>query len=96
MKVRPIGERILVQRVEAEEKTASGIYLPESAKEKPQQAKVIALGDGKLLDNGERAPFQVKEGDTILLSKWGGQEIKLQDEEYLVLEESDVLGVLSS
>ena len=72
MKVKPLGDKILVQRLAAEEKTASGLYLPESAKEKPQQAKVIAVGDGKLLDSGERADFQVKKGDTIIIGKWGG------------------------
>ncbi|QDU70773.1 co-chaperone GroES [Mucisphaera calidilacus] len=94
MKVRPLGDKILVQRVAAEEKTASGIFLPESAKEKPQQAKVIRVGQGKLLDNGERSAFQVKEGDTILLSKWGGTEIKIDGEEYLVMDESEVLAVV--
>jgi len=94
MKVRPLGDKILVKRVEAEEKTKSGIYLPESAKEKPQEAEVVAVGDGKLLDNGERAPFQVKAGDRILLSKWGGTELKVDDVEYLVLTEDDVLGVI--
>ena len=94
MKIRPLGDKILVQRVEAEEKTASGIYLPESAKEKPQEAKVVAIGDGKVLDSGDRAPFQVKVGDRILIGKWGGTELKLKDEEYLVMGEDDVLAVL--
>lgn len=94
MKVRPLGDKILVQRLEAEEKTASGIYLPESAKEKPQQAKVIRVGDGKVLDNGERAPFDVKEGDTIIIGKWGGTEIKLEGEEYMVMSEDEVLAIV--
>ena len=94
MKVRPLGEKILVKRVEADEKTESGIYLPESAKEKPQQAKVIEVGEGRRLDNGQRADFQVKKGDTILLSKWGGQEIKIDDEDYLVMNEDEVLAVV--
>ncbi len=94
MKVKPLGDKILVKRVEAEEKTASGIYLPESAKEKPQQAKVVAVGAGRALDNGERAPFQVKENDTVLLGKWGGTEIKIDGEEYLVLGEDEVLAIV--
>ncbi len=94
MKIRPLGEKILVKRIEAEEKTTSGIYMPESAKEKPQEAKVIAVGDGKLLDNGERADFQVKKGDTVLLSKWGGTEVKIEDEEMLILSEDDILAVM--
>ncbi|MEM9251444.1 MAG: co-chaperone GroES [Planctomycetota bacterium] len=94
MKVRPLGDKILVQRVEAEEKTASGIYLPESAKEKPQQAKVLALGAGKVLDNGERAPFTVKEGDTIILGKWGGTEVKVEGEDYMIMSEDEVLAIV--
>ncbi|MEQ9454769.1 MAG: co-chaperone GroES [Phycisphaeraceae bacterium] len=94
MKVRPLGDKILVQRVEAEDKTASGIFLPESAKEKPQQAKVIRVGPGKVLDTGDRSTFQVKEGDTILLSKWGGTEIKIDGKEYLVMDESEVLAIV--
>ncbi|MEX0744407.1 MAG: co-chaperone GroES [Phycisphaeraceae bacterium] len=95
MKVRPLGDRILVQRVDPETKTKTGIYLPESAKDKPQQAKVVALGQGRLLDNGERAPFQVKAGDTVLLGKWGGTEVKLDDQEYVVLGEDEVLAVMA-
>ena len=95
VKIRPLGDKILVKRVEAETQTATGIFLPESAKEKPQEAEVIAVGDGKVLDNGERAPFQVKAGDTILLGKWGGTEVKIEGEEYLILTEDDVLAVIS-
>ena len=94
MKLRPLGDKILVKRLEAEEKTASGIYLPESAKEKPQEAKVIAVGDGKLLDDGSRAKFQVKKGDTILLSKWGGTEIKVADQDYTIMSEDEVLAIV--
>ncbi len=96
MKIRPLGDKILVQRLEAEEKTASGIYLPESAKEKPQQAKVVRVGDGRQLENGEVAPFSVKEGDTVIIGKWGGTEVKVEDEEYLVMSEEDVLAVVES
>lgn len=94
MKIRPLGDKILVKRVEPETKTKSGIFLPETAKEKPQQAKVVAVGDGRLLDDGKRAPFQVKKGDTIIIGKWGGTEIKVQDEDYLVMSEDDVLAVV--
>mgnify|MGYP006268561773 FL=1 len=94
MKVRPLGEKILVKRLEADDKTESGIYLPESAKEKPQEAKVIEVGQGRRLDNGQWGDFQVKKGDTILLSKWGGQEIKIEDEDYLVMNEDEVLAVV--
>ncbi|MEM6751145.1 MAG: co-chaperone GroES [Planctomycetota bacterium] len=95
MKIKPLGDKILVQRLEAEEKTASGLYLPESAKEKPQQAKVIAVGQGKALDNGERATPQVKEGDTVLLGKWGGTEIKIDGDDYIMLGEDEVLAILA-
>jgi len=95
MKIQPLGDKILVQRVEAANQTESGIFLPESAKEKPQQAKVIAVGTGKVLDNGERADFTVKKGDTILLSKWGGTEIKHDGEDYIMLSEDEVLAVIS-
>jgi chaperonin GroES len=94
MNVRPLGDKIIVKRVEAQEKTASGIFLPESAKEKPQEAKVIALGDGKVLDSGERAAFQVKKGDTVLLSKWGGAELKIDGNEYIIVTEEDILAVI--
>lgn len=94
MKLRPLGDRILVQRVEPETKTKSGIFLPETAKDKPQQAKVIAVGEGKLLDNGTRAAFQVKAGDTVILGKWGGSEVKIDNQEYVVLGEDEVLAVV--
>lgn len=95
VKVRPLADKILVKRVEPETRTASGIFLPETAAEKPQQAKVVRIGDGRPLDNGTRAPFQVKEGDTVILGKWGGTEIKLEGTEYLVLGEDDVLAVVN-
>ena len=94
MKIRPLGDKILVQRLEAESQTASGIYLPESAKEKPQEAKVVRVGDGRQLDNGTRVDFTVKEGDTIIVSKWGGTEVKVDGEEYLIMSEDDVLAVV--
>jgi len=95
MNIKPLGDKILVKRLEAETKTASGLYLPESAKEKPQEAKVIAVGTGRVLDNGERAPFTVKKGDTVILNKWGGTEIKHNDEELIMLSEDEVLAVVS-
>ncbi|MEM1212945.1 MAG: co-chaperone GroES [Planctomycetota bacterium] len=94
MKVKPLGAKILVQRLQAEEKTASGLYLPESAKEKPQQAKVVRVGTGKTNDDGSTADFQVKEGDTIILGKWGGTEIKIDGDDYLVLSEDEVLAIV--
>jgi chaperonin GroES len=95
MKVKPLNDKILVKRLEAEEKTASGIYLPESAKEKPQQAEVVAVGSGKILDDGSRASFTVKAGDRVILGKWGGTEIKVDGNEYVVLGEDEVLAVVA-
>ena len=94
MSVKPLEDRVLIKPIQAETKTKSGIYLPESAKEKPQQAKVIAVGEGKVLDNGERAKPTLKKGDTIILSKWGGTELKLDGEEYLIINSSDVLAIV--
>jgi chaperonin GroES len=96
MAIRPLGDKILVKRVEAQTQTASGIFLPESAKEKPQQATVVAVGDGRALENGKRAPFQVKKGDTVLIGKWGGTEIKVDGQEMLIMSEDDILGVVES
>ena len=95
LNLKPLGDKILVQRLKAEEKTASGIYLPESAKEKPQHAKVVRVGTGKKTDSGEVLPFQVKEGDTVVLGKWGGTEVKVDGEEYVVLGEDEVLAVVA-
>ncbi len=94
MKVRPLGDKILVKRAEAQTKTKSGIYLPETAKEKPQEATVVEVGEGKLLDTGKRAPFQVKKGDRVIIGKWGGTELKVEDVEMLVLSEDDILAVI--
>jgi len=94
MAVKPLGEKILVKRLEAEEKTAGGIVLPDSAKEKPKEGKVIALGDGKLLDDGSRADFQVKVGDTVLFTSYGGTEVTVDGEEYLLMSEDDVLAIV--
>lgn len=92
--LKPLADRVVVKVVEQEEKTKGGIVLPDTAKEKPQQAEVIAVGPGKLLDNGERAPMEVKVGDKVVFAKYGGTEVKVDGEEYLILRESDILAVL--
>ena len=94
MKVRPLHDRIVVKRVEETEQIVGGIIIPDSAKEKPQQGKVIAAGAGKVDDKGKRIALDVKEGDTILFGKYSGQEIKLDGEEYLIMREDEVLGVI--
>jgi chaperonin GroES len=94
MKIRPLNDRLLVQRLEEEEKTAGGIIIPDSAKEKPAQGKVVAVGPGKVSDAGERVELQVKEGDVILFSKYGGTDVKLDGEDYLIMREDDVLGIV--
>lgn len=96
MKVKPLGDKILVKRADAETRTNSGIFLPESAAEKPQQAKVLAVGEGKVSDkSGKRIEPQVKKGDTVLLSKWGGTEIKVDGEDLLIVTEDDILAVMA-
>ncbi|MFO0795604.1 MAG: co-chaperone GroES [Candidatus Brocadiaceae bacterium] len=94
MNVKPIGEKILIKRVEAEAKSSGGIVLPDSAKEKPKEGKIFALGDGKLLKNGERAKFQVKKGDRVIFASYGGTEVKIDGEEYLLMSEEDILAVI--
>jgi len=91
MNIRPLDDRIVVEALEAEEKTAGGILLPDTAKEKPLQGKVVAAGPGKLLDDGKRAEMSVKKGDTILYGKYSGTEIKVEGKDLLILKESDVL-----
>jgi chaperonin GroES len=92
LKLKPLGDRLIVRAIEEEETTVSGIVLPDTAKEKPQKGKVLAVGDGKINeDTGKRTPLDVKEGDEVLYSKYGGTEIKVDGEELLVLRESDVL-----
>jgi chaperonin GroES len=93
MKVVPLNDKIVVKRLEAEDKTAGGIVLPDSAKEKPRQGKVLSLGDGKLLENGKRAKFQVKEGDKVLFTSYAGNEVTVDGEEYLIMSEDDILAV---
>jgi len=94
-KIRPLGGKVLVKRLEAEEVTRGGIVLPDSAKEKPQKGTVLALGDGKLLDDGSRADFQVKKGQKVLFTSYAGTEIKIDGEEYMLMDESDILAILS-
>ena len=94
MKLKPLGDKIVVKRLEAEERTAGGIVLPDSAKEKPQEGKVIALGGGKRLDDGSRGKFQVKKGDQILFASYSGTDVKVDGEEYLIMPEEDVLAVV--
>jgi chaperonin GroES len=94
MKIRPLGDRILVKRVKEEDKTKGGIIIPDSVKEKPQEAKVVAVGDGKMSKSGKLLAPDVKAGDRILFGKYSGSEIKLDDEEHLILREDDILGVL--
>src|SRR6266446_2220781 len=94
MNVVPLNDKILVKRLEAEEKTAGGIVLPDTAKEKPKQGKVLSMGDGKLLDNGKRAAFQVKEGDRVLFTSYAGNEIVFDGDEYLIMTEDDILAVI--
>lgn len=94
--VSPLGDKILVRRLEAEAKTAGGIVLPDNAKEKPKEGKVIALGSGKQLEDGGRGTFQVKKGDRILFASYAGTEVKIDGEEYLLMPEEDVLAVVKS
>jgi chaperonin GroES len=93
-KIRPLNDKIVVKRLEAEEKTRGGIVLPDTAKEKPKEGRVISIGQGKLLDNGSRAEFTVKENDRVIFSSYAGTEIKLQGEDFLILSEDDVLAVV--
>ncbi len=94
MKIRPMNDRVLVLRVEEEQKSAGGIIIPDTAKEKPQEGKVVAVGPGKLDDQGKRNPLAVKEGDRILFSKYAGTEIKLDGVEHIFMREDDILGTL--
>ncbi|RMH82164.1 MAG: co-chaperone GroES [Calditrichaeota bacterium] len=94
MKVRPLADRVVVQPLEEETKTPGGIYLPETAKEKPMRGKVIAVGEGKRSDDGKRIPPEVKAGDVVIYSKYAGTEFKIDAEEYLILRESDILAIV--
>jgi chaperonin GroES len=92
--IRPLNDRILIKRIEAEEKTAGGILIPDNAKEKPAEGLVVAVGSGKLLDSGKRKNLEVKEGDRILFGKWSGTEVKVEGVEHLLLKEEEILAVL--
>lgn len=96
MNMKPLGDRIIVERLEAEEVTAGGIVLPETAKEKPKEGKVVAVGPGKVLDSGERSKMQLKKGDRVLFASWAGDEVKVDAEEHLLMKEEDVLAVVKS
>jgi chaperonin GroES len=93
-KIRPVGDRVVVKPAAKEEVTKSGIVIPDTAKEKPQEGTVVAVGSGRLLDNGDRAPIDVREGDRILFAKYGGTEFKFDGEEFLVLKENDILAII--
>lgn len=94
MKVKPIGDKVMVKRLEAEEKTKGGIVLPDSAKEKPKEGKIIGLGDGRSLKDGSRVAFGVKKGDRVLFTSYAGTEVKVDGEEYLLMSEEDILAVI--
>ena len=94
MKLRPLNDRILVKRVEEKAKTKGGIIIPDSAKEKPAEGKVVSVGNGKMNEDGKRIPVEIKEGDSILFGKYSGTEVKIENEEYLIMREDDVLGII--
>jgi chaperonin GroES len=94
LKLRPLGDRVWIQPIEQDETTASGIILPETAKEKPQEGKIVAVGPGRMDDDGERIPMDVALGDRVLYAKYAGTEVKLEDKKYLILKESDILAIL--
>ena len=96
MKIRPLNDRLLVKRLEGEEKTAGGIIIPDSAKEKPAEGEIVAVGPGKLNDAGERVAIDVAVGDRVLFSKYGGTEVKLDGEDFLIMREDDILGVVQA
>ncbi len=94
MKIKPLQDRLVVKRIEEEEKTKGGIIIPDSAKEKPQEGRVVAVGDGKTLESGQKAPLTVKPGNKILFGKYSGTEIKIDGEEHLIMREDDVLAIV--
>jgi chaperonin GroES len=94
MKIRPLADKVLVQRIEAKTKTAGGIVIPDSAKEKPQRGKIISIGKGKVLDDGTLKKMQVKKGDLVLFTSYAGTEVKVKDAEYLIMNESDIMAVI--
>ncbi len=94
MKIRPLADKVLVQRLEAETKTAGGIVLPDSAQGKPQRGKIVSVGEGKILDDGTRKKMQVKKGDRVLFTSYAGTEVKIGGKEYLIMDESDIMAVI--
>ncbi|MDI6791405.1 MAG: co-chaperone GroES [bacterium] len=94
MKIKPLGDRIIVKRIEEEEKTKGGLIIPDTAKEKPQEGKIMAVGPGKVTDEGERIPMEVKVDDRVLFGKYSGSEIKVEGEEYLIMHQDDILGII--
>jgi len=94
MKIRPLADKVLVERLEAQSKTAGGIVLPDTAKEKPQRGKIVSVGEGKVLDDGTRREVQVKKGDTVLFTSYAGTEIKIDGKEFLIMDESDIMAVI--
>ena len=94
MKIRPLHDRVIVKRMEGEEKTKGGIIIPDTAKEKPVEGKVVAVGSGKVLENGKKVPLQVKEGDRILFGKYSGTEVKIDGEEHLIMREDDIIAIV--
>ncbi len=96
MNIRPLHDRVLVKRVETQEQVRGGIIIPDTAKEKPQEAEVIAVGPGKLTDDGKRSPMDVKEGDKVLMGKYSGSEIKIEENDYVILREDEILAVIGN
>jgi len=94
MKIRPLADKVLVERVEAENKTAGGIVIPDTAKEKPQRGKIVSVGQGKVLDDGTRKQMQVKKGDMVLFTSYAGTEVNIDGKEYLIMDESDIMAVI--
>ena len=94
MKIRPLGDRILLKRIEEEDKSKGGIIIPDTAKEKPQEGKVVAVGKGRMLDDGKLVPLGVKKGDRVLFGKYSGTEVQIEGEEHLIVKEDDILGVI--
>jgi chaperonin GroES len=94
MKIRPLADKVLVERVEAESKTAGGIVLPDTAKEKPQRGKIVSVGPGKIMDDGKNKEMQVKKGDLVLFTSYAGTEVKIDGKEYLIMDESDIMAVI--
>lgn len=94
MKIKPLHDRVIVKRLTEEEKTKGGIIIPDSAKEKPVEGKIVAVGDGKILDNGTKIPLNVKSGDRVLFGKYAGTEVTIENEEHLIMREDDILGII--